>query len=192
MPDDLQKLVNRELESRESVIWSAQPGLRRFVIQGVARAAFGVVWTNLILYFASNVVGNRAFHETDTSNVLMLAFLIPFFVIGLGLMSGPYWAIRAARHTAYVLTDRRVLIIEHPFWSTTVRSYTQLGRMFRREKSGGSGDIILDEIAERDSDKVSSVKEIGLFGVPKVREVEQLIKDTLAKAAAESATPTNR
>jgi hypothetical protein len=194
LPDDLQKLVNRELQARENVIWSAQPGLRRFVVQGLAVAAFGAVWTALILLGIWQFIGFWGGGPVVPFDIATLVLGIPFLLIGLGLLSAPYWAIRKARRTAYALTGRRVLIVERTTWSRTVRSceFAQLGRMVRRENSAGRGDLILQEIFDRGGDGQLYIKEIGLFGLTNVREVEKLIKDTMARAAGTAALPITR
>ena len=191
LPDDLQKLVNRELHARENVIWSAQPGLRRFVVQGLALAAFGAVWTALILLGIWQFIGFWGGGPVVPFDIATLVLGIPFLLIGLGLLSAPYWMVLKARHTAYALTDRRVLVVERVLGWKTARSYgpAQLTHVLRREKSSGAGDLILQEIMGRDSEGSARTEEIGLWGLTNVREIETLIKDTMAKAAVAAEPP---
>jgi hypothetical protein len=93
------------------------------------------------------------------------------------MLSAPLWAIKAARETAYVITDRRAIIFEGG-WKVTVRSVEppSLKNIYRREKRDGRGDIILQETSTRDSDGDWTKKEVGFKDVENVREVERLVK----------------
>jgi hypothetical protein len=133
-------------------------------------------------------------------------FGIVFVVVGLGMLCSPLWMIHKARTTAYLVTDRRAIIFQGG-WSTHVRSFgpSALGQLERREKGDGSGDIILAKEAHYTEGHYTagyysgtpgrgghyvpgswmpgrwSTKEIGFFGIPQVKHVEQLLRELAAR-----------
>jgi hypothetical protein len=95
-------------------------------------------------------------------------------------------------HTLYMVTDRRVAIMEggQPI---RVRSLapSQLTNMLRRQRADGSGDLILtrepgtlsEGWAGSNNWAAYAWREIGLFGLADVRSVEKLIRERLLTPA---------
>ena len=81
-------------------------------------------------------------------------FGIPFVLIGFGMLSSPYWTMRKARRTAYVLTTARAIIFDGGF-STTIRSFgpDRLTDLRRKQRADGSGDVIFERKLSYDSDR---------------------------------------
>ena len=56
--------------------------------------------------------------------VLFPLFGLPFVMVGVGMLSSPFWLRRRAKRTCYALTDRRAILWEAGwFGSVEVRSY---------------------------------------------------------------------
>jgi serine/threonine protein kinase len=115
-------------------------------------------------------------------------YIFPLFgilvaVVGLGTMGPPLWMIHKARTTAYLVTNRRAIIVAGG-WGTHVRSFgpPDLGHMERRRRADGSGDIILAKDARAGGSVPEwwSPKDIGFFGIPQVNYVAQLLQDLAA------------
>jgi hypothetical protein len=114
---------------------------------------------------------------------------IPFILIGLGLLSSPYWGARKLRQTVYAITDRRAILMEGGR-SRTVRSFppAKLTGLFRREHKDGSGDIVLQQRGHRDSDGDLRTTEIAFRRIPDVHDVERRLRSLAATAAVTDPT----
>lgn len=64
-------------------------------------------------------------------------------------------------------------------WTNVVKSYSpqQLAEITRREKSNGSGDLILSRREYRDSDGHRRREELGFFRIEGVKNVERKLRD---------------
>ncbi|MCA9041773.1 MAG: hypothetical protein KDA65_15575, partial [Planctomycetaceae bacterium] len=104
-------------------------------------------------------------------------FGLPFVLIGFAMLSSPLWSARAARRTIYVLTTERAITFEGGY-STTITSYKpeQLQELQRVQHADGSGDLIFEKIATRDSDGDRHTTERGFFGIPDVKAVEDRVR----------------
>jgi hypothetical protein len=108
---------------------------------------------------------------------------VPFILVGLCMLASPLWARRKAGRTLYVITDRRAIIFEGG-WGITVRSFEPQGLtgLKRRQRSDGSGDLILDQKTWRDSDGDPRTKDVGFFGIEQVKEVEDMLRRLASNA----------
>ena len=115
-------------------------------------------------------------------------FAVPFLLVGLWMLTSPYWMYQRAVKTCYCLTNERAILWTVGwFGSLEVRSYQaeQLGKMTRRDYADGSGNLVFEEFlsVSRDSDGYSRSQrtERGFIAVENVREVEDLLRHTLLK-----------
>jgi hypothetical protein len=175
--------VRRELEPGESIRWMEQPIPRFFSCGTVAIVLFSIPWTAFAIFWICGAAGFKApnFHEGGFA--FFPLFGVPFVLIGLGMMLTPVWAYRKALKTVYAITSRRALAIEGG-WTTTVRSYRpdQLTNVYRKERRGGVGDVILGQKVWTDSDNDRRSMEVGFMNVRDVRRVERLIQELAATA----------
>jgi hypothetical protein len=177
-PSELVRLVTSELQPGETIRWAGQPRRRTFLLSTVPVVFFGIPWTAFAVFWTCAATGfSIPSFERQGWFILFPLWGVPFILIGLVMLSAPLWAIKAARNTAYVITDRRAIIFEGE-WNVTVRSVEppSLKNIYRREKRDGRGDIILQETSTRDSDGDWTKKEVGFKDVENVREVERLVK----------------
>jgi hypothetical protein len=109
-----------------------------------------------------------------------------FVPVGIGIMTAPLWLLRRARRTCYALTDKRAIICEPGWfghWKTSSYMAHDLGRLKRRERPDGSGNLIFEEIRTISSDSHGRARTHthwrGFLNVANVREVEKLVRSTL-------------
>ena len=178
---ELRALVQAELQPRETIIWQGQPIPRRLAFSTLPLVLFGIPWTAFSIFWVTMAFsGTRAMKGSDAMSTGFRYFFplfgVPFVLIGLGMLSAPYWSMRKARATVYVITNQRAIAFEGG-WRTTVRSYLpgQLRQLERRQNKDASGDIILGQTTWRDSDGDRRNHAFGFLGIPNVREVESLL-----------------
>ena len=192
LPPELDERVRRELQPGERLLWVGQPDPRRaaraslvVVIFGVCWTAFSVFWIVLAIIF---VVVGLAAKGGQMPNLWCCfpAFGVPFVLIGVAMMSPPYWQRRRARMSCYAMTDRRALVLQADFRGTIdYRRYgpEQLGRIIRTEHRDGSGDLIFEEVVtvgrDSDGDPTTHTTRHGFIAVPQVRDVEELLRRVL-------------
>ena len=105
----------------------------------------------------------------------------------------PYWAQKMAQNTVYAMTNRRILILTR--WSRRTKTqslHPSAEDLERTEQSDGSGDLVFLKRMGRDSDGDPTTEKIQFMGVPDVRRVESLLRETFfsePKSALTSDTP---
>jgi hypothetical protein len=192
---EVRSRVQSELDSGERLLWAAQPDPRRLARASMGIVLFGIPWTAFACFWVfmasgglwglfDNGMGMPRDNGFQYFAICFPLFGLPFVLVGLGMLTAPHWVKRKAKRTAYAVTDRRVILLEGGFWnSVTVRTYmpAQLQRVSRTERPDGTGDLILEEYAWRDSDGDRRHGRHGLYAIPRVRDVEELIRNTLVK-----------
>ena len=192
---EIRSRVQSELDSGERLLWAAQPDPRRLARASIGIVLFGIPWTAFACFWVfmasgglwglfDNGMGIPSDNGFRYFAICFPLFGLPFVLVGLGMLSAPHWVKRKAKRTAYAVTDRRVILLEGGVWNAvTVRTYMppQLQRMTRTERPDGTGDLILEEYTWRDSDGDRRHGQHGLFAIPRVRDVEELIRNTLVK-----------
>jgi hypothetical protein len=178
----------RELEDREQLIWAGRPQAKLMGFRSIPLMIFGIGWTAFSVFWilaASGVLLGRIGGGGQIIQVIFSLFGVPFVVIGLFMLSSPYWARRSARRTLYALTDQRCIIWLPKLGSgMTVKSYRpdDLGSMSRVERKDGSGDVIFVKsirIRERTSSSDTVTEAEGFMAVEDAHTLERLIRDTL-------------
>jgi hypothetical protein len=200
-PPEMEKRVQEELTPHEHVVWIGRPRPDRFqgqTIGGVLAGVFilgisGIVFTAFIE--TTLHAGKPAQVPPDPfagmfsvfATVVVCLFAVPFMLLGGWMLLAPLWMPRWVRRIIYALSNHRALLFE-PNWfikGYTVRSYTHgaLGRMFRVDRRGDSGDLVLEEYYVRTTDASggggTARKRRGFMGIDQAREVEELVRRTL-------------
>jgi hypothetical protein len=187
--------VRSELSPDEKLVWIGQPrpdlaarGSCFVVGMGVFFILFSLFWIGIALYVGGMFAQQAAWGAADILPMLFPVCGVPFVVIGILMLNAPGWMRARGRRTIYALTDRRAILWE-PNWVTsiTTRSYTRdgLGRMARQENADGSGDLIFEEFVtygtNSDGARTSHLNRRGFLGIDRVREVEQMVRETLLR-----------
>jgi hypothetical protein len=196
LPPELEDRVRAELRPGEMLLWVGQPRPGRFLLLTLPIVLFGIPWTAFSVFWMVMASG-MLFGGPPNGGGFQLFFLlfplwgVPFVLIGLGMLSAPYWAWRHAKQTCYAVTDQRVLILEGGlFGKTTIRSYGPgaLGKMHRTEQSDGSGDLIFEEVSETNGNgifrRTTTTTSRGFYGIRNVRGVEELVRRVLLHEGA--------
>jgi hypothetical protein len=145
LPDQLVALVDRELNSGESVVWVSQPIPRRMARTALPSVLFGIPWTAFAIFWTA-MAGWGTWSKPGAGWFRLFPFWgVPFILVGFGMLSSSYWAYRRAKQTAYVLTNRRAIIISVGWRkNASIQSFepNALTDLQRKEKPDGSRDLI--------------------------------------------------
>jgi hypothetical protein len=195
LPEDLDQRIHSELQANERLVWAGQPRPGRFMRSTIPLVLFGIPWTAFAIFWiaaASGIMFGGFGGGPDGFGGLFACFPlfgIPFVLVGVGMLTSPFWMYRRAQRTCYALTDQRAIVWAAGwFGGIEVRSFNPaaLGRMTRRDHADGSGDLIFEEVVSmtRNSDGYmqSYRTERGFLGIENVREVENLVRRTLLSA----------
>ena len=183
LPPNLRTLVESELNDEEKIKWVGVPIPRRFAMRAIPIVLFGIPWTAFALFWMAGASGFRIPDFKQVTDLFPL-FGIPFVLIGFGMLSSPYWMIRKARKTAYVLTNVRAILFDGGF-STTIRSFgpERLKDLRRKQRSDGSGDLIFERKHTRDSDGDRQTTDHGFLAISDVKAVEDLVRQLVADSS---------
>lgn len=178
LPRELAALVDAELQPGETIVWTGQPLPGLFARRSLGFVLFGSPWSAFAIFW---IAGASGFKLPDFSHGagLFPLFGVPFVLIGIGLLSSPWWMRRKARRTAYLITDRRALVLAGgPGRSMTIRSFEphRLGDIRRVQNSDGSGDLVFERTWASDGDGGRQSTDHGFLAIHEVRYVETLVR----------------
>lgn len=190
LPIEMDRRVHEDLRDGEQLLWVGQPIPSRFARRSIPLMLFGIPFAGFAIFWmaaASGILfGGRGNGNMGLFGMIFPLFGLPFLLVGLGMVSSPYWYRQRAKKTFYAVTDQRVILWTAGwFGRMDVRAYTpdRLEKMRRVEYGNGDGDLILEEYMTigRDSDghQTSNMRRHGLMGIANVREVEELIRKGL-------------
>jgi len=184
LPPELQRLIDSELYRDERVSWSAQPLPGRLARKAWPMVLFGIPWTAFAVFWVTMAShGIRAAGSSGIFSLFFPLFGVPFILVGLGMLSSPWWLRRQAARTAYVLTNQRAIILSHGwFGRLSVRSFAPegLSDLRRNQYADGSGDLIFTQDIRRNNNGNSHIS-VGFLGVGDVKSVEEHIRALLAR-----------
>ena len=177
LPKQLRGRVDREIQTGEFIRWIEQPIPRLFDLASIPAVLFAIPWTAFAIFWICGAAGFKLpdLSEGIKPEHLFPLFGVPFVLVGLGMLSSPFWVWRKTLNTVYIITDRRAIAFE----GNTVRSYTpeQLGNIFRKERHNGTGDVIITTRSWKDSDGDERSQEIGFIGIRNPQDVERRLRD---------------
>jgi hypothetical protein len=180
LPPQLRSLVEAELQSAERIIWMGQPIPGRCARMTLPIVLFGIAWTAFALFWTAGATWGMSKMTSGTGWFRAFPlFGLPFILIGLAMLSSPYWARRKAQRSAYVLTERRAILFTAGWRGTvTVRSFEpdRLRDLRRKQHPDGSGDLVFAEDIRRDSDGDRQVTAVGFLAIQEVKGVEELVR----------------
>ena len=192
LPQRIHSMVELELQSGERITWMDQPIPGRLAAGTWPVVLFGIPWTAFALFWMGAAGMGTWSMPSDGEGTgffklfrLFPLFGLPFILVGIGMLSSPFWAIRRAHKTAYVLTDRRAFIMRAGWrGSVTTRSFEpeRLGDLRRKEHRDGSGHLVFAEDVCQDSEGGRCATDVGFLAVRDVKTVEEMVLGLAKKA----------
>jgi hypothetical protein len=187
LPPELDARVQGELQRDEQLLWVGQPVPALFARGGCLMMLFGVPFTAFALFWMA-ITSVGVFHGGFPGGLFACfpLFGLPFVVVGLGLLSSPYWLRQRAKRVCYALTDSRAIVWDAGwFGGIEVRSYgpDQLTRIRRVEYPDGCGDLVFEEFVTTGRDShghsTTSTRRYGFMAIPQVHAIEELLRKAL-------------
>ena len=138
---------------------------------------FDVIWIAFFSFITFVVLEDDA--------IFPIIFMIPFWMVAIGIPFGIWWNRKRMRHTTYVLTNQRamvlrpnlfmsrVLTLSWPLSPTTVKSI--------KEYDDGSGDIVM---GYKDYQVNDQPVPDGFISVPEIHRVNQILQEQIAAVSA--------
>lgn len=111
-----------------------------------------------------------------------------FVLTGCVMLAAPAWNWMKARNTIYVVTNLRLVVIEHVL-GQKVTSFPakSIDRVERREHRNGTGSLVFDRtvtsVRREDGYDHSMVEEKGFFGIRDVGAVWRIVMSLKNRAA---------
>jgi hypothetical protein len=202
LSEQWQQRVAEELDPGEELVWMGSPDPVRTAGRSLSTPAARVGWVTLAtaigwVLLALQIVGPpRPGYPFPWMVLLPALFPVLAFAVLAWWMPGGLNGRRLphrADHTLYMVTDRRVVIMEggHPYKVQSLAP-PQLTHMVRRQRPDGAGDLILtrepgtlsEGWAGGNNWAAYAWREVGLFGLADVRGVERLIRERLLRGEA--------
>ncbi len=156
---ELRARIDAALESNEHLVlvampnwWLASPAVRFFLI-------FAAIWVTVLII---GTVGTYSAPDTSMQDYL---FLLPFWVVGIGMVVGLFISRARGRRMVYLITDKRAIVLRSKvlFWPLKPDMVKAVV-----EHRNGYGDIVLGYKSYQMNNKPAPD---GFVGVPQVREV---------------------
>lgn len=191
--------VNSEIQPGERILWTGRPQPLRYVMRDMPRilGALGTLGIGVVVLLVFSQFWNgmgvgfrisEGFNPFAQFNTMFLLVAVLIILGGVGPAALDY--LKAGR-IVYAITDQRLLIITLPalWWGRSVQSYGQhdLRAVARRMHGDDIGDVVFSSESYQVRSKYghrTRTREVGFFGVPEARRVEQLILDTFKEKAA--------
>ncbi len=192
--------VNEELDPAEQLLWMGSPDPTLAAGRSLSTPAAVIGWVTVatsigwLLLVLTGVGPPRPGFPFPWLVLIPAAFPILAYLVLASWLPGGLTGRRLPHrvgHTLYLVTDRRVAIMEggRPY---RVRSLAppQLTNLVRRQRPDGSGDLVLtrepgtlsEGWAGSNNWAAYAWREVGLFGLADVRSVERVIREKLLRA----------
>jgi hypothetical protein len=195
IPRPLKDFAAREFTG-EKLVWAAQPDVRIAFWLSFGIWLFAIPWTAFSLFWIS--IPAAALYEAYTGidirapkgapTVAMWAFAlwgVPFVLIGFGMLLAPFWVLRKGARTLYVLTNKRMAILNGAKTVSVVSVWpSDIVSLSRKEGPDGRGTLVLHQGVVRDSDGDRQEKTTEFGVINDVRRIEQLVLEMKNKATA--------
>jgi hypothetical protein len=190
LPLELSDLINAELTQGERAVWVGQPNPGRFARTSIGIVLFAIPWTAFSVFW---IAGASGFKWPDFSKGFGIfpLFGIPFVLVGLGMLSSPLWMRRKAKRTAYVITDKRAIVLTGQGWrGVSVRSFEPdcLTDLERTQYPDGSGNLVFHHQYNAGQRGAQNPTDVGFMAVANVKEVEDLVRELVHHARQQQKT----
>jgi hypothetical protein len=174
---EAQQTAQAQLEAGERLLWHGRPDPKRQLLGSLAVMLFGIPWTAFALFWTGAASGLIWGDRQLGWHSLFGLFGVPFVLVGLGMLTSPYWTYQKAQRTVYAITNRRAMIISGTR-TRKIQSFAgpDIGLIERTERTNGKGDVMFATITGN-----KNMQRIGFTGITDARRVEQLLLDTFKR-----------
>ena len=139
-PEETQKIKNR-LDLNEHLVWVGKPKPRAFTKTTVGAMLFGIPWSAFVAFFLYVAFfGEAKDGEPPEGRLVLALFMIPFVLVGLGMLFAPFWNRLRMAGQLYAVTDKSALVIGRLF--TKRWRAGEMDTIDRRDKRNGHSDLI--------------------------------------------------
>lgn len=146
LPIDQQQMVERELRDGEDLLWVGKPKPKWFRNGTLGQFLFAIPWTCFAVFwvFSAAQIGG-GFGGGNWIGFVFPLFGVPFILIGLGLLSAPFWDLLLQKRTVYAMTNQRAFVFSG-IRSVKIETYERedLTGSSRTMHSNGTGDVVTD------------------------------------------------
>ncbi|MCU0568461.1 MAG: hypothetical protein MUF49_17925 [Oculatellaceae cyanobacterium Prado106] len=187
IPKFMRERIDRELDPGENIRWIERPArnLLELVIAVVAVWIFAVPWTGFAIFW---IWGAWGFRWPDWRQGIPMQFIfglfgVPFVLIGVAMLVGPFWAWYERGNAVYLITNKRAIAFEG-MGKTQIRSFFphEIQNLHRREYRSGMGDVMLGVRSWKDSEGDERKEDIGFKGVRNAKEVERMLRSLMEES----------
>ena len=179
----LDRALRAELQRGERILWQGRP-IGRINRAGFGLYFFGIPWTAFALFwtvmaFAGVNIGVGM--PESPAGWLAYAFPLfglPFILIGLVMLAGPFMPLLHSGKRIFALTDRRIMEV-YSGRSITVTTYQldRLGSVSRKQRRDGSGTLKIERGAKIDSEGYTQVQYVEIGEIENVAALETLLRE---------------
>jgi hypothetical protein len=198
VPRFLKEFAAREFMG-EKLVWAERPDVRIAVLMSFGIWLFAIPWTAFALFWEgmvagpliADLLGYEVGNIKPSGNVgqgmiwVMALFGLPFVLVGFSMLLAPFWVLRKGRQTLYVLTNKRIAILQG---SRTISIVSvrpeEIVSVSRKEGPDGRGTLILHQGIMRDSDGDRQERKTDIGVVNDVRRLEQMVLALKERPAA--------
>jgi len=187
--------IRSELQPGERLLWSGRPDPIRGMLPTFAIWLFAIPWTCFAVFWIASAYGMGS-HANNTGGggfAFFPLFGLPFVLVGIGMLSSPFFAYLKLKSTLYGLTDRRAIIVSGKN-TKSVDSYdgSNIGHIQRTERADRSGTLSFAQKISNNGKNGPQTTNIGFVGIPEVRSVEQILRDNLGSGNDNNSAHYNR
>lgn len=174
--------VERELGADEKLLLVRKPVTSLWKPGYAYRMFFAFLWNGMLSVFGWVIVTHL--HEPHARLPLLVfsIVMLPFVLVGIGLLISPWWERELDRRTVYVLTDKRALVLRPSTIRRRLvaRGYPLTHDLIKevREYGRGCGDIVMQQFWAHGGHCIPQ----GFLFVQNVRELEYAIHTHLPDA----------
>lgn len=196
LPLHVAEAVKREA-GPEPVLWVGQPDAAAVFRSARIVWLFAIPWSLFSFMWEAAAIApwlspwllapDHLIKGATVRSIGMPLFGLPFVLIGVAMLSAPWWAARAARNQAHFVTQRTLHTVTANRDGSINAERTDLSRVTRLVRKQGRtdfGTLTVHRGKRRDSDG-DYVDDVDTwYGIPDVRHVEALISGLISRRAA--------
>ncbi|MDO5465174.1 MAG: hypothetical protein Q4F40_09580 [Akkermansia sp.] len=181
--------VESVLQADEELLLLCKPQVRLWRWEYTPITLFSILWLGGVATISIFALCKSIDQLSEEPGILLLLlFFVPFWVLGIGMLSTP-WRMRALdRRTVYLLTNRRAVVLRPSDFRflPTQKDYPLEHGMIKevQEKGDGSGSLVFGYEVQQTKGGENYLP-VGFLHVPQL----QRVKDILLSALQEFAEP---